>query len=134
MNAENVNNWVRLNIWENVRNPNWVMILYDFQTPWGRESESSRGEWRKYYTFLGYNPLIPPYPAGSELFRARHSTNYPYELKEIKSVRDVYNVDEPGTYFVAFTAPYTGMTKVPFGGTYVYVQSGEFLRKPRPQV
>jgi len=122
---------VRLNIWENTQNSDWVMVLYDFQTPTGKESQSASLGWRKYYTFLAYNPLVPPYPAGSELFRARHSMNYPYELREIKSVRDVYHVDEPGTYFVAYTAPYPGMSKIPFGNTYVYVQSGEFLRRPR---
>lgn len=119
---------IRLNIWERIRDPEVVMILYDFQTPWGNESETSAQNWRVYYTFLAYNPLIPPYPAGSELFLAQHSTHYPYELIQVKSIRDNYNVDAPGTYFVAYTAPYVGMTKIPFKDTYVYVESGMFVK------
>lgn len=122
------NTKIRLNIWENIQDPNHIMILYGYQTPTGNESDSASRDWRVYYTFLAYNPLVPPYPAGSELFLARHSTKYPYELLEVKSIRDNYNVDDPGTYFVAYTAPYKGMTKIPFKDTYVYVESGTFVK------
>lgn len=118
---------VRLNIWENVQKPNQVMILYDQQFPF--KTESMMNDWRIYYTFISYNPLIPPYPAGSELFIAKHSSQYPYELQVVKSVRDNYNVDEPGTYFIGYTAPYKGMSKMPFKDTYVYVESGMFVKK-----
>jgi hypothetical protein len=102
------------------------MILYDGQVP-ADQSPSTNQSWRPYYTFLAFDPLIPPYPDGTELFRARHSSTYPYELIEVVPVLDVYNVDDPGTYFVAFRSPYPGTTKLPFRDVYVFVEQGRKL-------
>jgi hypothetical protein len=115
---------IRLNVWEDRQDPNRLMILYDHQVP-APESYSTTSRWRVYYTFTAYNPLVPPYPEGCQLFRARHAAIYPYELIDVKPMLDVYNVDAPGTYFVAYVHPHEGATKLPFKDIYIYVMEGE---------
>ena len=114
---------IRLNIWEHRDDPDKVMILYNYQVP-AAESPSTTQYWRPYFTFLAFNPLVSPYPPGTELFRARHSAIYPYELLDIVPVLDAYNVDEPGTYFVAYRSPFPGTEKLPFRDTHIFVQQG----------
>lgn len=118
---------IRLFLWEDRHNPNdRVMLLYEGQVP-ADQSPSTTQQWRPYYTFVAYNPLIPPYPEGTELFRARHSTIYPYELIDIVPVLDVFNIDEPGTYFVAYRGPRPGLSKLPFRDTHIFVEHAKTL-------
>lgn len=115
---------IRLNIWENRDDPAQTMILYDWQTPYG-ESATSNRKWRVFFTFIALNPLVPPYPDGTQLFRAQHKSNYPYELMDVYAILDAYNVDDPGTYFVGYTSNVQGTTKMPFQNINVYVEQGE---------
>lgn len=117
---------IRLNVWEDRNDPDRLMILYEDQTP-APQSPSTCSRWRVYYTFEAYNPLVPPYPVGCQLFRARHSPIYPYELIDVKAVLDVYNVEAGGTYFVAYTHPRENTSKLPFKDIYVYVIDGQKL-------
>ncbi len=117
-------NVIQLNIWEHVDYPERVMILYDDQNP-VPDAPSLSQKWRIYYTFSAYNPLSVPYPSGTQLFRARHSNQYPYELIDIVPVQDVFHVDDPGTYFVAYAHPFDGTTRLPFGGKYIFVRNGK---------
>lgn len=110
-------------MWEHIDYPERVMILYDGQVP-VPESPTLNQKWRVYYSFLGINPLVQPYPQGTQLFRARHSSKYPYELIDIVPLQDVYNTDQPGTYFVAFTGPYDGTSRIPFSQKYIFVKDG----------
>jgi|688.fasta_scaffold174294_4 hypothetical protein len=119
---------IRLNIWEQRDDPSRTMILYDWQTPFEGSATSNR-KWRVFFTFLAYNPLVPPYPDGTQLFRAQHKTIYPYELVDVYAILDVYNVDDPGTYFVAYTANIEGTTKLPFANIHVYVEQGEKIKE-----
>lgn len=114
---------IMLNIWEFRQDPSRLMILYDGQVP-ASESPTTTQNWRPYFSFQAFNPLAPPYPPDTELFRARHSTIYPYELLEVVPMMDVYNVEEPGTYFVAYRVPIAGTTKLPFRDVFVYVERG----------
>lgn len=116
-------NRIRLYIWEHRQDPNRLMILYEGQTPAG-DSPTTNQLWRPYYSFVAFDPMVPPYPQGTELFLARHSTMYPYELIEVVPVLDVYNVDAPGTYFVAYRSPFPGTTKLPFRDVNVFVEQG----------
>jgi hypothetical protein len=111
-------------MWEQINYPERVMLLYDGQNP-TPESPSLSQKWRPYYTFIAYNPLIMPYPPGMQLFRAIHAPHYPYELTDIVPIRDVFNVEQPGTYFVAFTSPFDGTSRIPFAGKYIFVQGGQ---------
>jgi hypothetical protein len=112
---------IRLNIWEHKTTPSLTMILYEDQIPFP-DSPSLQNQWRIFFSFLAFNPLVPPYPSGTELFRAIHYPRYPFEFKEIVPVLDVYNVDDLGTYFAGYTASYEHLTKLPFKDTYVYVK------------
>ena len=114
---------IKLNIWENTREKNKVMILYDGQIPFSL-SDSTMNEWKIFYTFIAYNPLIPPYPEGTQLFRARHSKKYPYELLDIIPILDIFTIRDPGTYFVTFTSPIDGTVKLPFDNILIYVENG----------
>jgi hypothetical protein len=120
---------IQLIIWEHRSDPDRLMLLYDYQTP-ASESPTTVKDWRPYYSFLAYNPLSTPYPEGTELFRARHSSNYPYELIDIVPMLDVYNVEEPGTYFVAYRSPVTGTSKLPFRDMHIFVEHGRKFLYP----
>lgn len=115
---------IRLNIWENRDDPSQTMILYDWQTPY-QYSPTSNRNWRIFWTFTALNPMVPPYPDGTQLFRARHKSSYPYELVDVYPILDAYNVEELGTYFVGYTAPIDSKTKLPFQNIYVYVEDGQ---------
>jgi hypothetical protein len=115
---------IRLNIWEQVGFPERIMILYEGQVPMP-ESPSLNQKWRIYYTFNALNPLITPYPEGTQLFRARHSSVYPYELIDIIPIKDVFNIEDPGTYFVAYIHQYPGTMRLPFTEKYIFIQNGE---------
>jgi len=117
---------IQLMIWEDRRDPSRMMILYDHQVP-AETSPTTNQSWRPYFSFSAFNPLTPPYPPNTELFRARHSSAYPYELIEVVPMMDVYNVEEPGTYFVAYRVPIAGTTKLPFRDVYVFVERGRKL-------
>lgn len=118
---------IRLNIWENRSDPNQVMILYEWQTPYDASPTANRN-WRVFFTFIALNPLVPPYPEGTQLFLARHKSAFPYQLIEVVPILDAFNVEEPGTYFVAYTSPFQNMTKIPFQDIYVYVENGETIK------
>jgi len=118
---------IRLNIWENRNDPNQVMILYEWQTPYEASPTANRN-WRIFFTFIAFNPLVPPYPEGTQLFLARHKSIFPYELIEVVPILDAFNVEEPGTYFVAYVSPFQNMTKIPFQNIYVYVENGETIK------
>lgn len=115
---------ISLLIWEHRDDPTRMMILYEGQTP-ADESPTTNQYWRPYMSFTAFNPLVTPYPLGTELFRARHSRIYPYELLEILPVLDVFNVEEAGTYFVANRAPLPGLTKLPFRDTNIFVDQAK---------
>jgi hypothetical protein len=115
---------IKLYFWQKTSDKNKVMILYENQSP-SDISPTTLHDWRIYYTCEVYNPLIPPYPHGTQLFRARHSDKYPYELLDIVPVLDIYSVRDPGTYFVANTSPIDGTEKVPFERIFVYVENVE---------
>ena len=115
---------IRLNIWENRDDPSQTMILYEGQTPFDNSPTLNR-KWRVFFTFLAINPLVPPYPDGTQLFRAQHKSIYPYELMDVYPILDAYHVEEPGTYFVAYTANITGTVKLPFQNIDIYVEQGE---------
>jgi hypothetical protein len=117
-----MSNRIRFNIWENLRDSSQTMILHDWQTPYD-ESPTTNRNWEIFFSFDAFNPLVQPYPVGTQLFRARHKANYPYELIDVYPILDTFNVDEPGTYFVAYTAPINGTTKLPFQNIYVYVEN-----------
>lgn len=114
--------WIRINIWENKRNPQWIQILYENQVAF-ESSPTLQNEWRVFYSFLAYNHLIPPYPNYTGLFRANHNPSYPFELKEIVPILDSFNVEENGTYFVAFTVPVENTSKIPLKRVNLYVKS-----------
>lgn len=113
--------WIRLNLWEHKTNPQWVMILYENQVPF-ESSPTLETNWRIFYSFMAYNHLIPPYPEYTGLFRANHHSRYPYEFKEIVPILDTFNVEEPGTYFVAYTVPINNTEKIPLKKVNLYVE------------
>lgn len=115
---------ISLMIWEHRDDPTRMMILYEGQTP-ADESPSTNQYWHPYMSFVAFNPLVTPFPLGTELFRARHSKIYPYELLEILPVLDNFNVEEPGTYFVAYRSPLPGRTKLPFKDTHIFVEQAK---------
>jgi hypothetical protein len=115
-------NRLRFNIWENRRDPSQTMILHEWQIPYD-ESPTTNRNWEIFFSFDAFNPLVQPYPVGTQLFRARHKSNYPYELIDVYPILDTFHVEEPGTYFVAYTAPINNSTKLPFQNIYVYVEN-----------
>jgi hypothetical protein len=117
---------ITLVLWEDRSDPDRVMMLYEGQVP-ATESPSTNQRWKPYFTFVAYNPLVTPYPPGTELFRARHSTIYPYALLDIVPMLDVYNVDDPGTYFVAYRTPRPNTVKLPFKDAFIFVEQGKKL-------
>ena len=117
---------IRLKIWENRQDPTQTMILYDWQSPYP-ESPTTNRNWKAFFAFDAFNPLVQPYPDGTQLFRARHKTMYPYELIDVYPILDTFNVEEPGTYFVAYTAAFANTTKLPFQNIYIYVENTKRL-------
>lgn len=111
---------IKLNLWKYKNDHSLMMLLYEDQLP-SDSSPTTNNNWFVDAVFEVYNPLVIPYPVGTELFLAKHFKRYPYELQNIISIQDLYDIEQPGTYFVAYSVPYEGKVKLPFKDIYIYV-------------
>lgn len=104
---------VTLIVWKNIYNTDQYIVLYEFQIPF-EQSPTTTKYWQKFCSFQAINPMIRPLPDGTELFNCLHFTTYPFNLNTIYSLFfNIMDVDEKGTYFIAWTAPYKGKIKLP---------------------
>ena len=120
-----------INVWKNMNHPDRFLILYDNQIPFN-DSPTSNLQWKLYFSFYVMNPMIRPFPDGTQLFVAIHSLGYPYNLVEVRSPWDNFEVDEippggslpfhnKGTYFVAYNVNYDNkMYKIPLQDVNIY--------------
>ena len=104
---------ISLIIWNNIYDTDQYMILYDYQNPF-KDSPTTSQYWRKFIGFQAINPLIRPLPEGTELFNSIHLPRYPFNLITISSLYvNIMDLDEAGTYFIAWTSPFKGKTRLP---------------------
>lgn len=105
-------NIVNLILWRNIRDHTMCLLLYDYQVPF--KNTTLESSWEKILSFDALNPLIRPFPEGTELFNGLQLTSFPYSLITIYPLTlDSLDTNEVGTYFVAWTSNYPGTQKLP---------------------
>ena len=65
------------------------------------ESPTFEREWTLFEKIAVIDPLVRPIPRGYSLIVALNDTQFPYATKTISQVRDLFNTDENGVYFLA---------------------------------
>lgn len=119
-----------INVWKNSQKQEQMILLYPTQIPFS-DSPTTNQKWYLDFSFKAFNPMIRPFPRGTQLFVAKHYLHYPYSLIEVVSPLDNYDIDEipdsvldkntNGTYFVIYNTPYKGLKRVPlYDGLYIY--------------
>lgn len=106
------NNTVTLVLWRHTHDSTKWLLLYQQQIPF--ENTTFESSWKRVLSFVALNPLMRPFPNGTELFNGLQSTSFPYTLITIYPLTlDSLDINEAGTYFVAWTAQYPGTQKLP---------------------
>jgi hypothetical protein len=116
---------IRINVWKNIKNRDRLMVLYDFQNV-SIDSPTTERDWLLWMHFDAFNPLQRPFPAQTELFRAIHSSSYPYEFTNIIKEKNLYNqlINKSGTFFVTYSKPSLDVDLLPLKSDVpVYVQN-----------
>jgi len=105
-------NKVSLILWRNKKDTDMWLLLYDYQFPFIDSSYNQ--DWKRFLKFDAINPIIRPFPLGTELFNALHSLNFPNQLITIYPLSmNSLDINETGTYFVAWTSSFPGKVKLP---------------------
>lgn len=66
-------------------------------------SPTFQREWHVAEQIQVLNPLIRPIPKGYTLVVALNEAHFPYATRTIAQVRDIFNTNENGVYFLADT-------------------------------
>jgi hypothetical protein len=109
-----------INVWKNSQEQ--IILLYPTQIPFN-DSPTTNKKWKLNMSFKAFNPMIRPFPRGTQLYVAKHYSHYPYNLKEVITPEDNFDIDEipnndldkdtTGTYFVVYNVPFSGLKRIP---------------------
>jgi hypothetical protein len=116
---------IRINVWKNIKHRDRLMVLYDFQNV-STESPTTQRDWIVWIHFDAFNPLQRPFPNETDLFRAVHSSSYPYEFKELIKEEYRFNqlINQFGTFFVSYDRPSENRDLLPLkSDTPIYVEN-----------
>lgn len=110
-----------INVWKNIKYPEELMLLYTNQLPFINSPTLNR-DWVLSYSFKAINPMIRPFPEGTQLYLARHKSYHPYNLDAVETPIDNFEVGEyvKGTWFINYNSPYRGLEKLPFDNINIY--------------
>lgn len=109
-----------INVWKNLQEQS--VLLYPTQIPFP-DSPTTNKKWKLNMSFKAFNPMIRPFPRGTQLYVAKHHSHYPYNLREVITPEDNFDIDEipnsdldkdtNGTYFVVYNVPFSGLKRIP---------------------
>lgn len=68
-------------------------------------SENVLNEWLSDFHFFAISPLVRPISQGMNLFEIKHSTVWPYGIRSIKPVSNVFIINPESTYFIGYNEP-----------------------------
>lgn len=125
-----------INVWKN--SDEQMILLYPTQQPFP-DSPTTNRKWNISFSFKAFNPMVRPFPRGTQLFVAQHYLHFPYSLIKVISPQDNFDIDDipntdlykntNGTYFVIYNTPYSGLKRVPlYDELYIYSSEIKYFK------